>query len=364
MHARSYTDPLFQNQFKEVSKPEERRICLGCHAPLAIYDRDPQLTKATTREGVSCDFCHTVSALLPIAFDQPLRFVLAPGEVKRGPFSAGEMIEKGHKNERSSLFRDSAFCAGCHEVVNRLGLHVMSTFSEWSQSVYAAQRIACQNCHLPQDIRFPTVDPSTAVTPRSATSHSMLGGHSALQLRGAGMLALRAYVIGSVVDVSVDVTNVEAGHFLPTGLPSRKVVLKVGLFDEKEAMIQEKEIEYKRVLGDTQGRPIPSGKILDLFLNSSSVVSDTRIPPKETRQERIRFETSRFRRPRVAVATLEYRLEPGPPDRPFPPLRLAEQRMDLPLRPAAGRYYMLALFVLALAGALWFMARRRTEGSG
>lgn len=79
----------------------------------------------------------------------------------------------------------------------------------------------------------------------------------------SGVFILRAYVVGSVVDVSVDVTNVEAGHFLPTGLPSRKVVLRVGLYDEKESKIMEKEIEYKRVLGDTQGRPIPAWAIFD-----------------------------------------------------------------------------------------------------
>lgn len=359
MHARSLSEPHFQDQFKKVEQPEDRRLCLGCHAPLSLYDNDPELAKPTTREGVTCDFCHSVVRLLPIRFDQQLRFVLAPGDIKRGPYAASELVEKEHKNLGSPIYHDSAFCAGCHEVVNRLGLHVMSTYSEWSQSSYASQRINCQNCHMPQDIRFPLVDPSIVSTPRTMTSHSMLGGHSALQLRGAGTLALRAYPTATGIEAVVDVTNAEAGHYLPTGLPARKLALKVTLLDGKDEPIQSKSVEYKRVLGDTRGRPIPPDEITRLFLQSSSVTEDTRIPPKATRQERFRFELTPLRRPVTAVASLDYAFEPEREDRPLPSLRLAEQRVEIPAGPAAGRYALLALIILVLAGTFWFVARRR-----
>lgn len=359
MHARSLSDPVFRTQFEQVADPEQQRICLGCHAPLALYDNDMDLEKATTQEGVTCDFCHTVTRLLPVTFDSPLRFALRPGNVKTGPYAPETLIEKGHKNEATALHREAAFCAGCHEVVNKFGLHVMSTYSEWSQSTYARQRIACQNCHMPQDIRFTVVSPTVGATTHTVTSHAMLGGHSMLQLRGAGKLDLRAYHSDGSLEVSVGVTNSEAGHFLPTGLPSRKVVLTVSILDGKGNPLTSQQVEYKRVLGDTQGREIPSGNVPDLFLNSSSVLLDTRLRPKEIRTERMNFGAQAPRGPLTVSATLDYKFEPPIGGRTMPPMRISEEILELPIRPLqTGPIYLLGLFILLLASIVLLVRKR------
>src|SRR5687767_12223260 len=65
-HARSAVKPAYLDALAAAvsgsSDPQAvRRGCVWCHAPTALVTGDYDLRRPVTREGVSCDFCHTVA---------------------------------------------------------------------------------------------------------------------------------------------------------------------------------------------------------------------------------------------------------------------------------------------------------------
>ena len=82
-------------------------------------------------------------------------------------------------------------------------------------------------------------------------------------------------------------------------VPSRKVILTVKLSDARGQELEKKEVVYRRVLVDGEGKEIPEENIKDMFLKAVSVKSDNRIRPKETRREEFTFSL-----PKGVVSTL------------------------------------------------------------
>jgi hypothetical protein len=284
LHGSSISDPVFLGVYSGVEKEENRRFCLKCHAPTVRVTGDYSFSQPITKEGVTCDFCHTIKGV-NLNNEEPFEFAL--GFVKRGPFESDLKI--GHENRYSEIHLKAEFCAGCHEVVNKNGFHVMSTYTEWKQGPYAEKGIQCQNCHMPQEFGVPIVNPDVAKTQHNVTAHKFLGGHSQINITTAATLTQVIDKADDHVSAVVYVTNAEAGHSLPTGIPSRKVILTVKLLDPRGEELERKQVVYKRVLVDGEGREIPDENIKDMFLNATSVKSDNRIRAKETRREEFTF---------------------------------------------------------------------------
>ena len=99
-----------------------------------------------TREGVTCDFCHTVADVDLAKRGHPFR--LEPGPVKRGPLEFAK--SPAHETAYSALHRTSPLlCAACHQYTNAQGVEVLSTYSEWKPSPYPERGETCQECHMP-----------------------------------------------------------------------------------------------------------------------------------------------------------------------------------------------------------------------
>jgi len=302
LHGSSMSDPVFVGVYDDVENEEDRRFCLKCHAPTVRVTGDYDFAQSITKEGVTCDFCHTIKSV-DLSKDEPFEFAL--GHVKRGPFESDLKI--GHENLYSEIHLKAEFCAGCHEVVNQNGFHVMSTYTEWKGGPYAEKGIQCQNCHMPEEFGVPIVNPEVARTQHSVTAHKFLGGHSQINITRAAMLAQVIDKVDDHLSVVTYVTNSEAGHSLPTGIPSRKVILTVKLLDSKGEAYAKKEIVYRRVLVDGEGKEIPEENIKDMFLKATSVKSDNRIEPKETRREEFTFPITKEIGKSVSVeSTLNY----------------------------------------------------------
>jgi len=148
MHSMSIEDPIFKASYMEAyfkTAGEAKFNCLRCHAPIAFLNNDYDLKNEITKEGVNCDFCHSVKK---VSLDnKTYPFEIEIGEIKRGPLS--DVDSPAHKTESSALFKSSELCAGCHEYTNRNGVEVLGTYSEWRTSPYAEEGIHCQNCHMP-----------------------------------------------------------------------------------------------------------------------------------------------------------------------------------------------------------------------
>jgi hypothetical protein len=288
VHARSFTGPIFQAALEKVvgsEGKESRHICLSCHAPAVLVNSDYEAREAVTREGIGCDFCHSVKSVDLDRRTNPFEIEL--GGVKRGPF---EYLESpAHETAYSPLHRNSPLlCAACHEYKNEAGAKVLATYSEWSEGPYPARGVSCQSCHM-------AIVPGLRVQPgiaapqqqRIINLHRLVGGSSMSQLR-RGIEASLGEVRreGGGVLVKIEVRNVAAGHKVPTGLPTKQMKLVVRASQGGKDVFSAERV-YSRVLVDKNGKEAKTDE--QVFFNSARVLNDTRLKPGENRVELFRF---------------------------------------------------------------------------
>jgi cytochrome c554/c'-like protein len=284
-HSEAMESRLFQDSLQRVKSDfgeQARRSCLGCHAPLAVESGDFALKQKTSWEGVTCDYCHSVRS---VATDLPNpKATLELSLVKSGPLE--ESVSGAHNTMYSPVHTSSAICAPCHQYRNPLGLDVLTTYREWEQSRYAKENVQCQTCHMGQtegDVVDPRVERSTGA---KINLHAMPGSHSLTQLTKAVRVRLTTVRKDGLMEGSIEVANVGAGHYMPTGSPARKLVLEVDAVGHNGSEFRQKWI-YRRTVADENGNPL--GREPMLFFKAAQVVSDTRLAPDEKRVETFSF---------------------------------------------------------------------------
>jgi cytochrome c554/c'-like protein len=289
LHADASDNAVFQAAYMQVYFEEGERArpaCLVCHAPVAYFNNDPKLTQAISREGVSCDFCHSIAEALSGTMEGP-QFRFEFGGVKQGPLKNSK--SPAHQTRFNGLYQQSQFCKGCHEQKSQKGIPIIATWSEWKESPYPDKGITCQKCHMEQ-IPGKTVAVSVQQNTRNRISnHDIAAGHSLTKRRQA--LEIKIVTIETHknrIQVQVDLTNTGAGHKMPTGLPIKKIILEVKVQNSHGSRQQSQQRVYQKVLADAQGKAVT--QVVDLMLGkATAVVSDNRIAPLEARRESFTF---------------------------------------------------------------------------
>lgn len=286
IHARSASTPVFLEAYDQavrIAGNTAREACLRCHAPASIVTGNLELSNALNQEGVSCDFCHSLVGNSPDSPTKP--FVLDVGTAKYGPVR--DASDRGHPVAYSEFHITSEHCAGCHEYQTDEGVPLLSTYSEWLDYQSAGGDKTCQDCHMPLVIAN-VVDPKILRASGSRVNlHSMPGGHSRAQL--VKSLRLRIEEVrrtGETVEVRVSVENSGAGHAVPTGSPSRKVILDI-VASAAGGQVASQQYTFQRVAVDSGNEPI-----LDdarMFLETEGIQSDNRIAPGERRDVNTSF---------------------------------------------------------------------------
>jgi hypothetical protein len=304
-HAQAILNPTYQADLARLEAENRRDLqvtCVSCHSPTTLVTMDYSLTLPLSREGVTCDFCHTVRAVDlnsgGWAYTNDLN---AP---KAGPGLRGAMA--AHQTRPSALLLQSEFCAGCHQWVNSRGIAVLDTYGEWKRSPYRGEQVTCQMCHMPELLKTTMMLRGEKVD-RPSHQHMEMGGHSQTQLAIAARLSLEASREGGEVAVTVGVENFKSGHMLPTGTPSRSVILELALLDGSGRELARREYVYRRLLVDEGGRPVE--EMAAVWQKAASVAKDTRIGPKERRIEKGSFTLPPETGPVLVRATLRYRLK-------------------------------------------------------
>lgn len=282
MHAFSLNDPIFDGAFMQALKlagDDAKRLCLRCHAPLTQVNADYDLEQGVTREGVTCDFCHTVTAVHLDGRDKP--FSTAPGLTKRSVLRNAE--SPAHEVAYSELHGTAAFCGGCHNYVTPAGIALMSTYDEWSRGPYAQEGVQCQNCHMVRSAGR-VVRAGLKSNETNFHLHDLI--HDSNQLRGAlSVEIVRAQRTDHGLEVEVAVENVGSGHCVPTGVPTREVVLSVQAGSGRSQQVQERR--YRKLVGDADGKVLETDA--EAFIRGAKVLDDNRIKPRERRRERFVF---------------------------------------------------------------------------
>lgn len=274
MHGVAFIDPIFQALWKLGEKETQgltNNLCGGCHGAVGVMSNEltfkdgefqaPDIAK----QGVHCDLCHTITASAfadtPTYEPGNASFVSSPGSVKRGPRKDSK--SPYHETAYSELHTSSLFCANCHQVFHPINnFHIERTYDEWKYSVYAQNDIQCQDCHMmPVDKAIEAAKTlkkqknpgkSTFMGPDRDTifSHEFVGANFTVpellgniehgkiarkRLQNAAELTIEApqqAQTGELAKISVTVTNVGAGHNLPTSLTEvRQMWLDVEVLD-------------------------------------------------------------------------------------------------------------------------------------
>lgn len=276
LHAMSLSDPIFDAAYWEaikLSKGAARPLCLSCHAPTTRITKDYDQRLPITGEGVTCDFCHTITAANPLAAGEP--YTMRPGLVKWGPIRSAR--SPAHGTQYSVTHITSELCGGCHEYRAKSGAVLMGTYSEWRAGPYAEQGIQCQACHMPVG-QGRVVRPEIEAPPRPINLHDIQGGHSSEQVRKAARVEVREIRrLDGAYRVVVRVENVGSGHMIPTGLPTRQIELVVQL-RRGQTVVGEQRKAFRKVVVDEQGDELRADA--QVLLRGSAILSDNRIPPK------------------------------------------------------------------------------------
>lgn len=287
MHAKGVEDPVFKADYLSAIMQDGEKIksyCLSCHVPTIKKTNDYDINREISKEGVTCDFCHSVSAVDMFNSQDP--FQMDIGESKYGPYQ--NTSSPAHATVYSKMHTESEFCGGCHELVNENGVRILGTYSEWKESPYPAKGIHCQNCHMPKIFGLPVVDPKIKKTDHMLTAHEFLGGHSQINLTHAATIRTEIKKEENRAIITTYITNAESGHKLPTGTPSRKIILETKILDKSDNTLAETKKVYRKVLMDENG--VILEKNYEMILKSKSIFSDNRIAPKETRKEEFVFD--------------------------------------------------------------------------
>lgn len=282
MHAQAYHDPIFQASFLRAffeTKGEATGSCLRCHDPTSHIVGDFDVKRDITGQGVTCDFCHTIRE---VDLDRPGDpFIKVPGRVKTGPYSGAQ--PPAHTTERKELFKRSELCGGCHQLKAKTGALIIGTYEEWKESPYASSGIQCQDCHMPIQKEKRVVSPGLHAPKRDVNLHDLAGGHSVEQVKTALEVKIKGVAPeGSTLRVGVEVANVGSGHKIPTGTPSRKLLLKVVVRDRSGRLYLEQDRTFEKVMMDENKEVLREDH--DIFLRSARIYYDNRLSPKEMRE--------------------------------------------------------------------------------
>ncbi len=293
MHSLAFKDPVFQAEwalaFKDIGE-SAINDCGGCHAPIGVVTGtikfDPKLglhggftAPKQVEHGVSCDVCHSVSGSTakrsPLGQHGNASIELNPGDVKYGPLK--DSVSGYHDTQYSEFHTKAEFCGSCHNIFHSVNqFPIEHTYDEWKASPYAQAGIPCQDCHMvPVDVAIQVADrmvrakdvPNHGLGGFAAKGakkerelvhdHGFVGGNTviAAALGVPGAEANRAEAIkrlqnaadmdmevrkgrGGAHELRIKVTNLRAGHHLPTSLTFiRRIWLDVTITDDQGRVI-------------------------------------------------------------------------------------------------------------------------------
>jgi len=297
MHARAMEEPFFLDSYRETEALRGRQlasVCLECHAPMAAVLGDSALERKISWEGVTCDYCHGVKSVTETKSGPKAQVEI--GRVKRGPIHEAEST--GHDVAYSELHTQSLFCAPCHEYTNADGVPILTTYTEWKGSRAAERGETCQVCHMALT-KADVVDPKVARSSQARVNlHEMPGAHTIRQLLTALKIDLDASQHGDQLRLELTVRNRGAGHAVPTGMPGRRIVLRVELSAGGRTFVDSRV--YGKQFANAAGGVVTH--VADYFVGGLELQSDTRIRVDETRVESFDFPVAGNERATVEIS--------------------------------------------------------------
>ena len=255
-HAQSAINPLFLSIYNgtdstgkfgvqpgyKIDYPHSQGNCANCHAPTRAVNNvigiDLNNLNGVEKLGVSCDFCHKIKGV-KLKENTSVFTGVMHYELIRPPdghqIFFGPYHDVPDPDTYSNNISKSIFCAPCHQG-GYWGVPIYESYTEWLQSSYAAQGIECQTCHMPPDgitTNFAPGKGGVERDPSTIPTHLQLGSRDKDFLASAVEVRSNVSIVGSKLNVIVEVENVGAGHHVPTDQPMRNMILIVEATDSE-----------------------------------------------------------------------------------------------------------------------------------
>lgn len=229
MMSQSYTHHWDEIEYFDLAVAHAEKVpelkgavdgCNGCHAPLSYLAGDvpPPRPEEGSRanEGVSCDLCHTISAIQTDGeYPYNYSYVVSPGRVKYG---TKEGLESPHHvTKKLDIYGQAEYCGNCHNEKSPHGVWVKSTQIEWLEGPYSEDGVPCHQCHMPKawgkNAKMAKED--------MVAQHLFHGAHDPGKVGGSVELRMhptqREWEYDAIVELKVQLFNGKAGHKIPTG---------------------------------------------------------------------------------------------------------------------------------------------------
>ena len=273
MHAYAALSPVFDAMAGKAFRAASGGIgtfCTGCHAPFGQVEGEGGASTAATRsalsrEGISCEACHTAIANDGVVGNA--RLVRDPGGPMRGPYASDAM--EHHSSVHDEFATSSELCGSCHDVFVYPEPRIEQAYTEHEESPAAEAGTRCQDCHMspvPGAIAAREWGPSAEVAgqtypDRELTSHRFIGPDYALiddfpypddleasaaaqaehlqQIQvllenAARISSLQASWGQSMLTVTVELESLINSHRVPTGFTSeRQLWVEITVKDER-----------------------------------------------------------------------------------------------------------------------------------
>lgn len=287
--------------------PDTAGNCANCHAPGSAVDgyltTNMNNVRGEITAGIHCDFCHKVGGVF-LDGKTGTVFPNSPGvrsqKVLRPPSNDniffGPFDDIPDPDTYLPIISDSKFCAPCHQF-SFWGTPIYESYNEWLNSSYANEGITCQNCHMPPNgdsfFALPEVG-GLPHPPESIPSHLQVGAENTELLQNSVELFVDLVQVGGKIIVSVEVTNTDVGHHIPTDHPGRHLILIVEVLDGQDKPLPqlsgpkipdwggsqagEPGKAFAKVLRDTESGNFP----VVSYWKQTSILSDNRVAAGET----------------------------------------------------------------------------------
>lgn len=299
--------------------------CSRCHAPmanemarqqgnsLAVFDQGMLAASSplhdAAMDGVSCTVCHQIEEGEHLGSLEGIsgRFKINKEKLIYGPydevFTRPMQHHTGYKPVYSPHIKKSALCASCHNVktpfVDETGQLLTSSYadefpeqmpySEWLHSDYA-NIASCQDCHMSRTngVVISRAPPWLDTARDQFAMHEFVGGNmlmldifdrnreqlgvladdfsetmaktEAMLKSAASLKRVSSAFHGDTLTFTLQV-NSHTGHKLPTGYPSRRIILHVKVSDAEGKLV----FESGRVNPDGSVEGVDSDQHADRF---------------------------------------------------------------------------------------------------
>ncbi len=272
-HARASHSPAYRKSLA-ATPAELQGLCISCHLP-SFAAGQPSDEPGRPSEGVSCDGCHTISAVQVQKTAAAMTFDPSSGK-KYGPIP-GASGHYFHDMAYSQLHQRSEFCAGCHHLTafkvagSERAIPVVTDFSDWQR---LGCKKSCQDCHMPSR--------GSAAVARGSQPRPNVPAHS---FPGAAALAklLKFELVArnKPGEIAVEISH-SAGHMLPSGFVDRRLLVRAEWLGADGSKLGTEDRVYGIMLSDDAGQSVP-------FFHATRIKQDRRMAPGKSYIESFRI---------------------------------------------------------------------------